>query len=109
MIVTIRGVSEPLKSRIYRYVSRMCESLSVDMNLNTDLDVCFVPSVKGDGYCIGDMSGIDVIIKRQSVPRMMLTLAHEMVHVSQILYNRDLNEHEAYDMESDLVQLFDNA
>lgn len=108
MIVTIRGISEPLKSRIYRYVSRMCESLSVDMNLNTDLDVCFVPNVKGDGYCIGDMNGIEVIIKRQSVPTMMLTLAHEMVHVSQILYNREVSEHEAYDMESSLVQLFDS-
>ncbi len=108
MIVTIRGVSEPLKSRIYEYVSRMCESLAIDMSLNTDLDVCFVPSVRGDGYCIGNMDGIDILIKHQALHTMMLTLAHEMVHVSQILYNREVSEHEAYDMESALVQLFDS-
>lgn len=60
-----------------------------------------------DGYCVGDSDFIEVYIDSDLCQEELLkTLAHELVHVKQLILEQEYSETEAYGLEDTLYKLF---
>lgn len=133
--VTFKGrIAE--KKRIEKYVKsvlhylypRLRRNITVDIQISNVLDECAY------GYCLGDKQGVVIELGRfdpltggrLDMSKMMLTLAHELVHAKQFLkgelspmmqnwkskphggipYSRQPWEREAYKQEDFLHHMF---
>lgn len=60
-----------------------------------------------NGYCVGDSDFIEVYIDSDLCQEELLkTLAHELVHVKQLILEQEYSETEAYGLEDILYKLF---
>ena len=89
------NVTGTTNKKLLAYIVRVAAYLDVQ-----DVDIDIVKSCAGDagGYCDGDLDWCNIEIARNDavgkVPmyQLMINIAHEMVHASQILTGRLVNK-----------------
>ena len=92
MILEIEGRVKN-KTVVYEYVDRLIHKLGLGRRYASELNIKFTSKLEGEceGLCAGGSRWADVEIARtcngekQTFFEMMLTLAHEMIHVKQYM------------------------
>lgn len=85
--VEIRGQVKD-KKRIIKYTRSVIHYFMPRLRRNIIVDLTFKKDLDGDyGYCMGSKDHIEIEIGKYnlSLDKMMLTLAHELIHAKQFL------------------------
>lgn len=86
------------------YVSRLMPNLQ---NLEVTIDIQKSLDNFATGYCIQDAAREFIIeLKLDTLDCMLMTLAHELVHVRQFIQKKELCEDEAYALEGVLFEQY---
>ena len=86
------------------YLSKLLprhKTLEIEISVTKDLDD------KARGYSLQESTKIfSIELKIQDLVDMLLTLAHELVHVKQMIKGEELCENEAYEKEYELYRMY---
>lgn len=96
--------SDELVEAGHFYISRLMPNLQ---NLEVTIDIQSSLDNFATGYCLQDAPREFIIeLKLDTLDCMLMTLAHELVHVRQFIQKKELCEDEAYELEGILFEQY---